>query len=128
MDPIADMITSIRNAGMARLKEVRIPYSRMKYEIARVLLEEGYINNFRIEGEHKKQVLIQLKYQDDGRSVIYGLRRVSKPSRRVYVPAGGIPKVMGGLGINVVSTSKGIMTDKEARREGLGGELLVSVW
>lgn len=152
MDPIADMLTALRNALMARHREVRVPYSRLKFEIARILLEEGYINNFRTVGgpagpepqpvrsadgekssEQKpktarKQILIQLKYLENGKPVIYGLKRLSKPSRRVYVGADEIPRVLGGLGINILSTSRGIMTDREARKEGIGGELLLAVW
>jgi len=128
MDPIADMLTQIRNALQAHLKEVRVPYSRVKFELARVLLEEGFINNFRTETAPRKHLLIQLKYLDGGAPVIIGLKRVSKPSQRVYVGNDEIPKVIGGLGVNILSTNKGIMTDKEARKEKLGGELLCSVW
>jgi small subunit ribosomal protein S8 len=128
MDPIADMLTMIRNALQAHLKEVRVPYSRIKFEVARVLLEEGFINNFRTETAPKKHLLIQLKYLDNGASVVVGLKRISKPSQRVYVGHDEIPKVIGGLGVNVLSTNKGIVTDKEARKEKLGGELMLSVW
>jgi len=128
MDPIADMLTQIRNALRARIKEVRVPYSKIKFEITRILLEEGYINNFRSEGADHRQILIQLKYLEGGKPVIYGLKRYSKPSRRVYVGAGELPKVLGGLGINILSTSKGIVTDKEARKERTGGEIICSVW
>jgi small subunit ribosomal protein S8 len=129
MDPIADLLTSIRNALRARYKEVRVPYSKVKFEIARVLLEEGFINNFRSEGsEPRRELLVQLKYLEGGKPVIYGMKRVSRSSRRIYVPAREIPKVIGGLGVNILSTSKGIMTDKEARKENIGGELLCSVW
>ena len=128
MDPIADMLTMIRNALLAHLKEVRVPYSRVKFELARVLLEEGFINNFRTETEPRKHLLIQLKYLDGGGSVIIGLKRISKPSQRVYVGHDEIPKVIGGLGVNVLSTNKGIKTDREARKEKLGGELMLSVW
>jgi small subunit ribosomal protein S8 len=128
MDPIADMLARIRNAIRARHKEVRIPHSKIKFEIARLLLEEGYINNFRSEGGERKQILIQLKYLEGGKSVIFGLKRASRPSRRIYVGSDEIPKVLGGLGINVVSTSKGLMTDRDARKQSIGGELLCSVW
>jgi small subunit ribosomal protein S8 len=128
MDPIADMLTQIRNALLAHLKEVRVPYSRVKFELARVLLEEGFINNFRTENEPRKHLLIQLKYLDGGAAVIIGLKRISKPSQRVYVGFDEIPKVIGGLGVNILSTSKGIMTDRDARKEKLGGELMLSVW
>jgi small subunit ribosomal protein S8 len=122
------MLTQIRNALRARIKEVRVPYSKIKFEITRILLEEGYINNFRSEGADHRQILIQLKYLEGGKPVIYGLKRYSKPSRRVYVGAGELPKVLGGLGINILSTSKGIVTDKEARKERTGGEIICSVW
>jgi small subunit ribosomal protein S8 len=128
MDPIADMLTRIRNAARVRFKEVKIPHSKLKFEVARILLEEGFINNFRTEGSPHKQILIQLKYLEGGKPVIYGIKRISKPSCRVYVPSDAIPKVLGGLGVNILSTSKGIMTDKEARKEKIGGELLCSVW
>jgi len=129
MDPIADMLTRIRNALRARFKEVRMPYSKIKFEIARVLLEEGFINNFRSEGaDLGREILVQLKYLEGGKPVIVGMKRVSRSARRVYVPADAIPKVIGGLGVNVLSTSKGIMTDKEARKDKIGGELLCSVW
>ena len=128
MDPIADMLTRIRNAAQARFKEVKVPYSKLKFELARILLEEGFINNCRTEGAPHKQILIQLKYMDNGKPVIFGLKRVSKPSRRVYVASDAIPKVLGGLGVNVLSTSRGIMTDKDARKDKIGGELMCSVW
>lgn len=128
-DTISDMLTRIRNALMARHKEVRIPYSKMKLEITRILLEEGYITNFQIIGEGvKKEINIILKYMENGRPVIYGLKRISKPSRRVYVGVKDIPKVKGGLGITILSTPQGMFTDREARKKNVGGELLLEVW
>ncbi len=129
MDPISDFLTQIRNGIAARLKEVNVPHSRLKYEIARVLLEEGFISNFRVDGEGpKKRVIISLKYLDDGTSVIRGLVRVSKQSRRVYVGCDEIPRVMGGLGVAILSTPAGVMTDREARRRRVGGEIICKVW
>jgi small subunit ribosomal protein S8 len=128
MDPIADMLVRIRNAMGARHKEVKIPYSKIKFEIARILLEEGFINNFRTEGAEHKQIMIQLKYLETGKPVIYGMKRLSKSSRRVYVGSDEIPRVLGGLGVSILSTSRGLMTDKEARKDRIGGELLASIW
>ncbi|MEO0005525.1 MAG: 30S ribosomal protein S8 [candidate division WOR-3 bacterium] len=129
MDPIANFLTRIRNALAARHKEVVVPYSRLKYEIARVLMEEGFISNFRVDGEGvKKQIIVALKYLDDGSSVIRGLEMVSRQSRRVYVGCEEVPKVMGGLGIAILSTPLGIITDREARRRRVGGEVICKVW
>lgn len=129
MDPIANFLTRIRNALAARDKEVVVPYSRLKYELARVLMEEGFISNFRVDGEGvEKQIIIALKYLEDGSSVIRGLERVSKPSRRIYMGCDEVPKVMGGLGIGILSTPAGIITDREARRRRVGGEMLCKVW
>jgi small subunit ribosomal protein S8 len=130
MDPISDMLTRIRNALHAKQRQVEIPYSKMKYEIARVLMQEGYISNFQEIGDQaiKKQISIQLKYGDNGKSIIYGLKRISKQSRRVYVQCDKIPKVIGGLGVVILSTHKGIITGQEAQNEHLGGEVLCYVW
>lgn len=130
MDPITDMLTRIRNAIHARQRQVEIPYSKLKFEIARILMQEGYISNFLEIGDQgvKKKILIQLKYTENGKPVIYGLKRVSKQSRRIYVKADEIPKVIGGLGIAILSTPKGILTDREARAEHTGGEVLCYVW
>ncbi len=129
MDLIADFLNQIRNGLSARLKEVTVPYSRVKYEIARVLMEEGFISNFRVEGEGvKKKITVSLKYLDDGKPVISGLKRVSKQSLRVYVGCDEIPRVMGGLGIAILSTPVGIITDREARRRRVGGEIICKVW
>lgn len=129
MDPIADFLTSIRNGLSARLKEIAVPYSRLKFEIARVLMEEGFISNFRISGEGvKKQIIVSLKYLENGKPVIGGLKRVSKQSRRVYLGCDEIPRVMGGLGVAILSTPAGVLSDREARRRRAGGELICEVW
>jgi len=129
LDPISDFLTQIRNGIAARVKEISVPHSRVKYEIARVLLEEGFISNFRVEGEGtKKRIVISLKYLDDGGSVIRNLERVSKQSRRIYVGYRDLPRVMGGLGVAIISTPAGIITDREARRRKVGGEVICKVW
>lgn len=128
-DPVADMLTRIRNAIMASYDSVDIPSSRLKISIAKVLKSEGFIKNYRIVTEGGRQnIRVFLKYDQDGEPVIGGLRRVSKPSRRVYTRSDKIPQVLGGLGINILSTSKGVVTDKEARKLRVGGEILCSVW
>ncbi len=128
-DPIADMLTRIRNAVRASHELVNIPSSKLKINIAKVLKSEGYIKNFRIisDGQHRF-IRIFLRYDEDGVSVIGGLKRISKPSCRIYERAERIPEVLNGYGINVVSTSKGIMTDREAKKRNVGGEILCSVW
>lgn len=128
-DPLADMLTRIRNAGSARFDKVDIPASQMKISLARILKEEGYIKNYKIIKDKKQGVLrIYLKYDEINRPLISGLQRVSKPSRRVYAGKEEIPQVLGGLGITVVSTSKGVLTDREAKRLGIGGEVLCTIW
>ncbi len=128
-DPIADMLTRIRNALKVQHEHVDIPGSKMKLRIAEILKEEGYINSFQVISEGPKRTIrIFLKYDEKGRPVIEGLKRVSKPGRRVYAGYREIPKVLNGYGINIVSTSKGIMTDKEARKKKVGGEIICSVW
>jgi small subunit ribosomal protein S8 len=128
-DPIADLLTRVRNALTARHERVDIPSSKVKVSIARILKEEGYIKNFKILKDNKQGILrIFLKYNDDNRPVIKGLKRVSKPSRRVYVGATDIPLVLSGLGVGIISTSKGIMSDREARRQKVGGEMMCSIW
>ncbi len=128
-DPIADMLTRVRNAGKAKFKSVDIPGSRLKIEIAKVLKSEGYVRDYKFMSDDKQGVLrVYLKYNPDHRHTIYGIQRISKPSRRVYVKGNQIPSVLNGLGIAVLSTSKGIMTDKLARRENIGGEILCHVW
>ena len=128
-DPIADMLTRIRNALRASHELVDIPSSKLKIEIAKVLKSEGYIKNLKIVSDGRRRLLrIFLKYDDEGVPVIGGLKRVSKPSCRVYRGYGEIPKVLNGYGINIVSTSKGLVTDKEARKRHDGGEILCSIW
>ncbi|HWP34298.1 MAG TPA: 30S ribosomal protein S8 [Thermodesulfobacteriota bacterium] len=129
-DPIADMLTRIRNASRARHETVDMPSSRLKERIAEVLKEEGYIKGYRTipEGGNKVTLRIFLKYTAGNESVIAGLRRVSRPGVRVYVRRDQIPRVRNGLGISILSTSKGIVTDRVARRERVGGELLCMVW
>jgi small subunit ribosomal protein S8 len=128
-DPLADMLTRIRNAGMVRYETVDVPMSNLKVGVAKVLREEGYINDYQIIEDNKQGVLrIALKYGPHDERVINGLRRVSKPGLRKYVKADEIPKVMSGLGISILSTSKGIITDREARRLSIGGEILCEAW
>lgn len=128
-DPIADMLTRIRNAVMVRKKEVVIPASNMKVEIARIMKEEGYIEGYEVEDDGKQGLLkIRLKYTPDKKSVIHGLERVSKPGRRVYCDKESIPKVLDGMGIAILSTSKGILTDKQAEELGVGGEVICYIW
>ena len=128
-DPVADFLTCVRNAIRAKHRKVDVPASKLKTELARVLLRERYINNFKvIEDSRQGMLRVYLKYTADDVSVISGLKRVSTPGRRVYVPKDGIPRVLGGLGTTILSTSKGMMTDREAREAGLGGELVCQVW
>lgn len=128
-DPIADMLTRIRNGNSARHENVVVPASRMKKEIAKILLDEGFINGFSVEEDGKQGMMtVELKYGPNGEKVITGIKRISKPGLRVYVKAGEVPRVLGGLGIAIVSTSKGIMPDREARKNGIGGEILCYVW
>ena len=128
-DPVADMLTRIRNAGSARHETVDIPNSKMKKAIAEILLEEGYIKSFQLIDDGTQGVIrITLKYNAGKEKVISGLRRVSKPGLRVYVGADELPRVLRGLGIAIVSTSKGVMTDKAARAAHVGGEVLAFVW
>ena len=128
-DPIADMLARVRNAVVAKHSRVDVPASKLKLEIARILKEEGYINNFVVKGEGAKKVVrIFLRYDARGTSSITYLQRVSRPGRRVYVGSHQIPRVLGGYGINIVSTSRGLMSGKTARRENVGGELLAEVY
>ena len=128
-DPIADMLTRIRNAIAAKHTRVDIPGSKLKLEVARILKEEGYINNYVTKGEGIKYVIrIFLRYDAKGVSSITHLSRISSPGRRVYVGSGEIPRVLGGYGINIVSTSRGLMSGKRARREKIGGEILAQVY
>ena len=128
-DPIADMLTRIRNAQVARHDSITLPASNMKKSIAKILLEEGYVKsvNF-IEDGVQGAIKIALKYPPERKCVIAGLKRISKPGLRVYAKSEQIPKVLGGLGIAIISTSKGVMTDKEARKNAVGGEVLCYIW
>ncbi|UCD65739.1 MAG: 30S ribosomal protein S8 [Deltaproteobacteria bacterium] len=128
-DPLADMLTRIRNAGMVRYETVDVPMSNLKVGVAKVLREEGYIKDYQIIEDNKQGTLrIELKYGPHDERVISGIRRVSKPGLRKYVKADDIPKVLSGLGISILSTSKGIITDREARRLRIGGEVLCEAW
>ncbi len=128
-DPIADMLTRIRNANSAKHETVDIPASNMKKAIAQILLDEGYIASYKVIEDEKQGVIrVTLKYGEGKSQVITGLRRVSKPGLRIYSNVEDMPKVMKGLGIAIVSTSKGIMTDREARKQNVGGEVLAFVW
>ena len=129
-DPIADMLTRIRNANKARFKTVNINMSQMNVNIAKVLKKAGYISNYdKVKNEKDQQMLeIILKYPDAKRTVITNIKRISKPGRRVYVPSDSIPKVLNGFGIAILSTSKGVITDAEARELNVGGEILCNVW
>lgn len=128
-DPIADMLTRIRNGNNVKHESVDIPASNMKKEIAQILLDEGFIKGFDVIEDGKQGIIrIELKYGNHGEKVIGGIKRISKPGLRVYVKSDEIPRVLGGLGIAILSTSKGIMTDKNARKEGTGGEVLCYVW
>jgi small subunit ribosomal protein S8 len=128
-DPIADMLTRMRNAIRIKDEKVDIPASRMKVDIAKVLKEEGFIKSYKIIKDKKQGILrVTLKYTAENNSVISGLKRISKPGRRVYIEKAKIPNVMGGVGIAVITTSKGILTDNECRQEGIGGEVLCYIW
>ena len=128
-DPVADMLTRIRNANSAKHESVDVPASNLKKAIAQILLDEGYIKSFQVENNDTQGVIhIALKYHPGKESAISGLRRVSKPGLRVYAGADDLPKVLKGLGIAIISTSKGVMTDKEARRQNVGGEVLAFIW
>lgn len=128
-DPIADMLTRIRNGMTAKHHKVEIPGSKVKIELARILKEEGYVSNYRVATDNNKKTLkVYLKYRPDNRPVITSLTRVSKPSRRVYVDAQHIPRVIGGMGVSVLTTSKGVMTGRQAKGLGIGGEVLCTVY
>ena len=129
-DPIADMLTRIRNALVTKTRDVEIPASSMKKAIAKILLDEGYIINYKVEetADRQGKITVTLKYGAGGQRVIQGIKRISKPGLRVYAKQDDIPKVLGGLGIVIISTSKGVMTDREARKQSVGGEVLAYVW
>ena len=129
-DPIADMLTRIRNGVQARHEAVEIPASKQKVEIAKILKNEGFILNYAVTGETaaEKKITVTLKYGPNNEKVISGIKRISKPGLRVYAKSGSIPRVLNGLGIAIISTSQGLMTDKEARAKGIGGEVIAFIW
>ena len=129
-DPIADMLTRIRNGYHARLEEVDVaPYSKVKAEIARILKKEGYIANYSVTGDGiEKKIVVTLKYSANDEKVVTGIKRISKPGLRVYAKGDNVPKVLNGLGIAIISTSQGMMTDREARKKHVGGEVIAYVW
>ena len=128
-DPIADMLTRIRNANTVKHETVDVPASNIKKEIVRILLEEGFVSGYDVIEDEKQGIIrIQLKYGQSGERVIQGIKRISKPGMRVYTNAYEVPKVLNGLGISIISTSKGILTDRQARKENVGGEVICYVW
>lgn len=128
-DPIADMLTRIRNANQMRYKEVEVPASKIKLEIARILKEEGFISDYQIKENNVQNIIVlNLKYGQNKERVITGLKRISKPGLRVYAKSTDLPKVLSGLGIAIISTSSGVVTDKQAREKSLGGEVLAYIW
>jgi small subunit ribosomal protein S8 len=127
-DPVADMLTRIRNANALKKETVSVPHSNLKASIAEILKEEGFINGYEVEGDVKKNIVITLKYAENGQKAISGLKKISKPGLRVTAPAEKLPKVLNGLGIAIVSTSQGVMTDAKARKLGIGGEVIAYVW
>lgn len=128
-DPIADMLTRIRNANVVKHETVDIPASNMKKDIARILLEEGFIKGYDVIEDGKQGIIrVQLKYGKGSEKVITGIKRISKPGMRVYADKTNVPKVLNGLGISIISTSRGILTDRQARKEGVGGEVICYVW
>jgi small subunit ribosomal protein S8 len=128
-DPIADMLTRLRNANKALHSQVELPASRVKLELARILKDEGYIADYQVvKGESFDTLLVDLKYTEDRRRVISQIKRISKPGRRIYAKKDGLPRVLGGLGTAILSTSSGVMTAREAQRLGVGGEVICFVW
>ena len=127
-DPIADMLTRIRNALVARSAQVIVPASRIKLEIAKILKAEGFIADYQVEKSHPEVIRITLRYGERKEGIITGLRRISRPGLRIYKQRAELPRVQGGLGVAILSTSKGVMTDRQARRAGIGGEVLCFVW
>jgi small subunit ribosomal protein S8 len=128
-DPIADLLTRIRNAARIRKREVTVPSSKLKVELVKILKEEGYIRNFKVVDDNKQGILnIALKYTDDNQSVISGLRRISRPGCRLFCTRDSIPKVLDGLGIAIISTSKGMQTGRKCEELGVGGEILCTIW
>ncbi|MBI2356299.1 MAG: 30S ribosomal protein S8 [Candidatus Doudnabacteria bacterium] len=128
-DPISDMLTRIRNAYSARKAEVVVPYSKFKHSLSKVLADNGWIKNFQVKDDTKfKSLLIELKYNQEGEPALSGISRVSKPGQRIYRKNSDLPRVLGGMGTVIVSTSKGVMTDSSARKEKIGGEIICQVW
>jgi small subunit ribosomal protein S8 len=127
-DPVSDMLARIRNALLARHENVEIPLSKLKVHIAEILKQEGYISSFTVQDGERPQISVQLKYGRDRAPAIVGLRRSSRPGRRVYVGHKEIPTVLNGMGISIISTSRGVLTDRDARTQAIGGELLCEVW
>ena len=128
-DPIADMLTRIRNAVLVKKKEVDMPSSRLKVEVAKILKEEGYVKNFKVIDDNKQgSLILALKYSENNRSVITGLQKISKPGCRIYCKKDSIPKVLDGLGVAIVSTSQGIVSGKKCQEKGVGGEVLCNIW
>lgn len=128
-DPVGDMLARIRNAGGARHAQVRCPASKLKVAVARVLSAEGFVGEVRVEGDGKRPVLsVDLRYQDDGSLMIEGMRRISKPGRRIYRAADELKRIRAGLGMSILSTSKGVMCDRDARAANIGGEVICEVW
>jgi small subunit ribosomal protein S8 len=128
-DPIADMLTRVRNANTAYADEVVMPASRLKEEVARVLQREGYVRGYRVEGDQpKRRIVIEMKYGPERERTITGIKRVSRPGRRVYADRQNLPRVMGGLGVAILSTPQGLMSDRQAARKRVGGEVLCHIW
>ncbi len=128
-DPLADMLTRVRNASAVKHESVDVPASNIKKEVARILLEEGFVKSYDVIEDGKQGIIrIQLKYSRDNEKVITGIKRISKPGLRVFAKKDDVPKVLGGLGVAVISTSKGLITDKQAREQGVGGEVIAYVW
>lgn len=127
-DTIADMLTRIRNANAVKAEKTSVPYSVVNKEIADIMVREGYLASAKVEGDSKKEIVVVLRYRKDGSRVISGLKRISKPGLRAYATVDSLPKVLNGLGMAVLTTSKGVMTDKEARKADVGGEVLCYVW
>ncbi|HMK65518.1 MAG TPA: 30S ribosomal protein S8 [Thermodesulfobacteriota bacterium] len=128
-DPIADMLTRIRNGSSAKFSKVDIPASKIKIQIARILKDEGFIKNFKVIKDNRQGLLrLYLKFDEKNHQVLSSIKRISRPSRRFYAKKDNIPKVLNGLGISILTTSKGVMTEREARRQGVGGEIICTVW
>ncbi len=127
-DPISDMLTRIRNGAAAHKTDVLMPYSKLKHSLANILAREGFIAGVEVIEGSLKQLSVKIKYASDGEAVVTGIQRVSKPGQRIYVPMDRIPRTNGGLGVTILSTSKGLMTDKEARKQKYGGEVICQIW